>query len=83
LDYSFSFLHILSWFFAQRLLSASLSVLVCVSLSFGAANGKAHLPAPGLQNRHSEKAHQQMQKGRDTRSAEGAGQVQRGLARLH
>jgi len=56
---------------------------VCVSLSFGAANGKAHLPAPGLQNRHSEKAHQQMQKGRDTRSAEGAGQVQRGLARLH
>jgi hypothetical protein len=42
-------------------------------------NGKAHLPAPGLHNRHSEQAHQHMRKSRDTRSAEGAGQVQRGL----
>jgi len=56
---------------------------IATSLLVDTHDGKAHLPAPGLQNRHSEKAHQQMQKGRDTPSAEGAGQVQRGLARLH
>jgi hypothetical protein len=30
------------------------------------ANGKAHLPAPDLHDGHSEQAHQQMQKSRDT-----------------
>lgn len=39
-------------------------------------NGGAHLPAPGLQNHHPEQAHERLQKSRDTRSAEGAGQVQ-------
>jgi hypothetical protein len=43
-------------------------------------NGGTHLPAPGLQTRRSEQAHQRMEIATKQRSADGAVQVQRVLA---
>jgi hypothetical protein len=45
------------------------------------ANGGAHLPTPTVQDHHPEQAHRRLQKAAIQRSAEGAGQVQRVLAR--